>query len=102
VSIAVAVIAAIINFFAIKFLFKLYVKNIRHAFKVHFDSDYAPVEKNLKEYSPNDSEEEEMIQDPATAMAKEDQRNAPVKELLDEDITGKKAAGEASKDELHA
>lgn len=52
IAIIVAVLASIINFFLIEALFKLYVKNIRHAFKVQYDSEYAGIEKNLKEYSP--------------------------------------------------
>jgi len=71
IAIGIAIVASIINFFTIKALFKLYVKNIRHAFKVHYDSEYANVDQNMKEYSPEDSEEEELIADPTAFQPKD-------------------------------
>jgi len=75
------------------------VKNIRHAFKVKYDSEYAGVDQNMKEYSPEDSEEEDLVANPETfkGPTETEQGKAP---LLAGALGDKKPEGEGSKDDL--
>jgi hypothetical protein len=64
---------------------------------VHYDSEYADVQQNMREYSPEDSEEEDLVQNPENHKGPNVTENRP---LLGDDLSGNRPAGEASGDDL--
>ena len=61
-TVAIAVISSLINMFATNRLFRVYLLNMKAAFKVHYGNDFVSAHENLKEYEPeNEIEQEELL-----------------------------------------
>lgn len=60
-TIAIAIISSILNLIATNRLFRIYLLNIKSAFKVDYGHKYLMAAKGLKDYEPENSQEEEEL-----------------------------------------
>lgn len=57
-TVAIAIISALLNIIATNCLFRIYLLTLKGAFRVDYGHQYKEVESAMKEYQPEDSDEE--------------------------------------------
>lgn len=60
-TVAIAVIASLLNLVATNRLFRIYLFNVKNAFKVDYGLRFADLGQALRDYEPENSEEEEEL-----------------------------------------
>jgi len=60
-TVAIAIISSLLNIIATNRLFRIYLINIKSAFKVDYGHRFIDAYKGLKEYEPENSQEEEEL-----------------------------------------
>lgn len=57
-TVAIAIISALLNIIATNRLFRIYLLTLKAAFRVDYGHEYKAVESAMREYKPEDSDEE--------------------------------------------
>lgn len=61
-TVLIAVVSGLLNIIATNRLFRVYLLNMKAAFKVHYGNQFVEAQQNLKEYEPdNEIEQEELL-----------------------------------------
>ena len=57
-TVAIAIISALLNIIATNRLFRIYLLTLKASFRVDYGHEYKAVAEEVREYQPNDSDEE--------------------------------------------
>jgi hypothetical protein len=61
VTIAIAIISSCLNIIATNRLFRIYLLTLKSAFRVDYGHQYKSLHENMKEYEPENSDEEKEL-----------------------------------------